>query len=181
MKKHLLIILILPLALTGCVWFGQQTQTNESVDANQNVNAEQEDIDTSDWQTYRNEEYGFEFKYPQSWIVEVSDGEHNFADSFSLSGDDSRMTILPRGEFDYGISSGERETSQELLGGKEVLLTRWYLDEGKALLFYQFTEKIPGWVDCSESLKNCNRIEVSVNDSEDLKIFQKLLSTFIFF
>ena len=26
--------------------------------------------DTSDWKTYRNEEYGFEFKYPLHWLVE---------------------------------------------------------------------------------------------------------------
>ncbi len=24
-------------------------------------------VDTSDWQTYRNEEYGYEFKYPRGW------------------------------------------------------------------------------------------------------------------
>ena len=34
-----------------------------------------EEIDTSDWQTYQNEEYGFEFKYPKKWFVYEREGE----------------------------------------------------------------------------------------------------------
>jgi hypothetical protein len=28
-------------------------------------------VDTSDWLTYRNEQYGFEFKYPKEWKLEI--------------------------------------------------------------------------------------------------------------
>ena len=36
-------------------------------DENQNVEQITSDVDTSDWQTYLNEELGFEFKYPNNW------------------------------------------------------------------------------------------------------------------
>lgn len=32
-------------------------------------------VDTSDWKTYRSEEYGFEFKYPKDKEVEVSENK----------------------------------------------------------------------------------------------------------
>jgi len=33
------------------------------------------DIDTSDWQTYRNEELGLEFSYPEGWVLNESNNQ----------------------------------------------------------------------------------------------------------
>lgn len=72
-KKSLLTLLALALILGGgiFVWF----QTKSVVDpvippvsdpvVAEPVVAEPQSIDTSDWKTYRNEEYGFEFRYPK--------------------------------------------------------------------------------------------------------------------
>ena len=67
MTKLITILLLTSVVATGCV-FGGQTPLEEK-----NEPVFQEEIDTSEWKAYRNEEFGFEFKYPENWYVDFCD------------------------------------------------------------------------------------------------------------
>lgn len=76
------------LVVSGCL----KKPVTPPVNQNQNINTATttSEIDMSDWKTYRNDEYGFEFKYPKDWtmyqqtedpMIKFSVGFHRFGDT----------------------------------------------------------------------------------------------------
>ncbi|MFA5318041.1 MAG: hypothetical protein WC323_01000 [Patescibacteria group bacterium] len=87
MKKSLIItiisIIILALIGGGAVWYVkiQKQEVNPPVAGNEDRQSEiinpKSEIGTSDWLTYRNEEYGFEVRYPKEWYLYNCSKEYN--------------------------------------------------------------------------------------------------------
>jgi len=92
MKKSIIIasiVIVLALIGGGVFWYVKQGKelVNMPVVENNNLEEEQkgnelqgEEIDTSEWLTYRNEEYGFEVKYPEEWIIKEENNKFTFID-----------------------------------------------------------------------------------------------------
>ena len=82
-KATILIIgfMVIVLVFSGCIKKPVVNQnTNKNINTNQSPSPSpsQTEIDTSDWKTYRNEEFGFEFRYPSDWTISDPIPNSNF-------------------------------------------------------------------------------------------------------
>ena len=69
--KKAVVIVVVMVILGGVAWWGLQQRGAVPVPATQTIS-----VDTSGWKTYRNEQYGFEFRYPDGWfdVITMGDG-----------------------------------------------------------------------------------------------------------
>lgn len=77
-------IFLVPVLLLGASCTQPTTNTDTVSNTNENTNTEvvvntNAELDTSDWLTYTNEEYGFSVKYPSNWIYFNKIDEEGYA------------------------------------------------------------------------------------------------------
>jgi len=86
-------------------------------------------VDTSNWQTYRNEEFGFEFKYPHKWETEPvtfeSPGENIFSVFFFGHGEPGDVMVTVYLNKD---NLNINEWFDKVLRGKERFTTNFPAD-----------------------------------------------------
>lgn len=127
---------------------------------------------TAGWQTYRNEEYGFEFKYPKNYSL--SDLSTNKSVSFDTEGPGTGLNIEIKKESSSDKINELKQTEQSL-GVKIFNEKNWtmFYHEGKGM--------ITGlWYTAIAQLDNENIIIVILNRSGTEELFNQILSTFKF-
>ena len=95
-------------ALEEEVPFSKLSETKETEDLSA------EDLITADWKTYRNEEYGFEFKYPSDWGEVISKEGNRSEEGVLLCGAGTHIAV-------YGIHDSNFLYDIELVFSKSPI------------------------------------------------------------
>ncbi len=74
-----IIVFLLLIVIAGSVYWWQEVKKEQEASKQPAANSNQEtQTSTSDWKTYINTEYGFEFQYPNDWSIVQADGKASY-------------------------------------------------------------------------------------------------------
>lgn len=195
-KKTFLILSTLTITLgVGCIQTEPVTTNNNSSSAanthitninltntavaqnntNNNINQESDNtVDISDWQTYTNEEYGFSFKYPRDWKVNIEETQSkswilpdgNIYVIQLLLHDKIKLVILPEGQFDHDLEQDMKEIGLTV-DNKSVTLA--YSDSYQVYAFNGYPQKDSEF-----------RTESHANDLKDQTVIEAIVMSIDF-
>ncbi|MCD4705858.1 hypothetical protein K8R61_02130 [bacterium] len=152
--------------------------TNKNQNTNQNINQQvattTDEIDTSDWRTYRNEEYRFEVKYPNKWYWE------DYTEEFKYSMISFYPDSKKRG-FDYlgdiKIRKAKKDASENIIEYfKKVFGDMPYMHDKAIITKNNYSRDIiliydvPGYIKTDQILVNCDNFVISFNTPFGIEI-----------
>jgi hypothetical protein len=132
-------------------------------------------VDTSGWQTYRNEEYGFEFKYPENeFFGEIAgDAGFEYCDiskvdrACSICGNDSNYRYSGEGIGDGWVGSSGREycrcENDDIAMGVGYDTYRYVTAKNNKCFFFSFT--VTQYHFCADIGDECYNENQQTNDN----------------
>lgn len=130
---------------------------------------------TAGWETYSNSEYGFEFKYPESFSLDLSSKDQFTVALKGIHNDSNFFYVLPKGFTDPGrkslFSAGVQTQSVQLAG----MNAREYQGTQDS-----FIDKIFNFYSYPSFWTAENEIGYQIDDQMHVRILDQILSTFRF-
>ncbi len=164
----LIILLVAGLAGASFLFFGQEDEDvlslekdfyeTDEVAKEDDVEIEKED-EFADWNTYKNEEYGFKFRYPKNWQLDL-EGLPRFI-SLDVNGDnfltEEEYRVIRQKEFDFTISEEDFEIMWQSFD------SRWKYYDDIVIKIYSSVYDLAG--NQKEGLSLDDWIEKRMNDN----------------
>lgn len=155
------------------------------------INDCENELDISNWKTYRNEEYGFEMQYPKDWITKNENQRFYFnsassEDDLGISGFSIRIRskdyLSLNGRYIYVAKDiEEKEIIVEGIKGVDIITKEWL--NSYRTIYIQKDDKTFVLATINPSI-NYEEVADLINKDkeikENLKKFDQILSTFKF-
>lgn len=128
---------------------------------------------------YKNNEFGFEIKYPDNWQVSAEPvenirGEQTKGFFFKKRGSDLRFAILPRDGLSYGLETAGTST-RVFIGGSAGIQTQYILKDGRRLWLLHPQYGLHNW---SQDIGRIDILSSADDPAGDTIIFEKMLNSF---